>query len=48
MIDFVGAPAFLRIAIWVAMATMHFQILAQTGLFLENFFYRIKGSVGTI
>ena len=41
MIDFVGAPSFLRIALRVAMATMHFHILAQTGLFLGNFF-RIK------
>ena len=39
MIDFVGAPAFLRIAIWVAIAIMHFHILAQTGLFLGNIFF---------
>ena len=40
MNDFVGAPPFLRIALRVAMATMHFHILAQTGFW--NFF-RIKG-----
>ena len=45
MIDFVGAPPFLRIALLVAMATMHFHILAQTGLFFGNFF-RIKGVPG--
>ena len=33
MIDFVGTPLFLRIALRVAMVTM-----AQTGLFLGNFF----------
>ena len=37
MIDFVGIPPFLRIALRVAMATMHFHI-AQTGLFLGNVF----------
>ena len=38
MIDFVVAPPFLRVALRVAMATMHFYILAQTGLFLGTFF----------
>ena len=45
MIDFVGAPSFLRIALRVALATMHFHILALTGLFLRNFF-RLKGFPG--
>ena len=44
MIDFVGAPPFLRIALRVAMATMH--ILAQTGLFFGKHFFRIKGVQG--
>ena len=35
MIDFVGAPPFLRVAF---RATMHFYILAKTGLFLGNIF----------
>ena len=43
MIDFVGAPPFLRITLRVAMANMHFHILAQTGLFFGNIFFRIKG-----
>ena len=38
MIDFVDTPPFLRIALWVAMATMHFHI-AQTNLFLEEQFF---------
>ena len=42
MIDFVGTPLFLRIALRVAMATMHFQI-AQTGLFLGNVFFSHSG-----
>ena len=47
MIDFVGAPPFLRIALRVAMVTMHFHILAQTGLFFFlNIFFRIKGIPG--
>ena len=45
MIDFVGAPPFLIIALRVAMATMHFHILAQTDYFGEHFF-RIKGVPG--
>ena len=44
MIDFIGTSSFLRIALWVAMATMHFHI-AQTGLFFEHF-YRIHGIPG--
>ena len=46
MIDFVGAPPFLIITLRIAMATMHFHILAQTGLFLGNIFFRIKGVPG--
>ena len=37
MIDFVGTPPFLRMALRVAMVTMHFHI-ARTGLFLRNIF----------
>ena len=48
MIDFVGALPFLRIALRVAMATMHFHILAQTGLILVNIFFASRGSQGTI
>ena len=33
--DFVGIPPFLRIALRVAMAAMHFHI-TETGLFLEE------------
>ena len=33
--DFVGIPPFLRIALRVAMAAMHFHI-TETGLFLEK------------
>ena len=36
MIDFVDKPPFLRIALQVAMATMHFH-MAKTGLFMGNF-----------
>ena len=42
MIDFVGTPPFVGIALWVAMVTMHFHI-AQTGLFLRNIFFCILG-----
>ena len=42
MIDFVGTPPFLGIALRVAMVTMHFHI-AQTGLFLGNVVFRILG-----
>ena len=44
MIDFVNAHPFLRIALQVVMATMHFHI-AQTGLFMGNFL-RIQGVPG--
>ena len=37
MIDYVGTPPFLRLAIRVAMETMLFHI-AQTGLIFRNFF----------
>ena len=40
MIDFVGTPPFERIALRVAMVTMHFHI-AQTGLFFGNIVFRI-------
>ena len=46
MIDFVNTPPFLRIALQVAMATMHFHI-AQTGLFMVIFF-AFRGSQETI
>ena len=46
MIDFVNTPPFLRIALQVAMATIHFHI-AQTG-FLWGFFFAFKGSQETI
>ena len=39
IIDFVGTPPLMRIALRVAMATMHFQI-AQTG-FLGALFFGI-------
>ena len=42
MIDFVGTPPFVGIALRVAMVTMHFHI-AQTGLFFRNIFFRILG-----
>ena len=42
MIDFVDTTPFLRIALQVAMATMHFQI-AQTGLFMGIFFLHSGG-----
>ena len=38
MIDFVGTHLFLRIALWVAMETMHFQI-AQTCIFFGQFLF---------
>ena len=44
MIDFVGTPPFLRMALRVAMVTMHFHI-ARTGLFLGTFF-SIQGVPG--
>ena len=46
MIEFVcTAPTSLRIAIWVAMVTVHFHI-AHMSLFLEHFFLRIHGVPG--
>ena len=42
MIDFVDTTPFLRIALQVVMATMHFHI-AQTGLFLGVLFSHIRG-----
>ena len=42
MIEFVGIPIFLKMALRVAMATMHFHI-AQTGLFLGTFFLSHSG-----
>ena len=36
MIDFVDTPPFMRIALQVAVASMHFHI-AQTGLFMGIF-----------
>ena len=46
MIDFVGALPFLRIALRVAMATMHSHILAQMGLFFGELFFALKGAPG--
>ena len=40
MIDFVGISPFSRIALRIAMATMHFHI-AQTGLFLGKFCFAL-------
>ena len=45
MIDFIGISPFLRIALRVAMATVHFQI-AKTGLFLGTLLFGIKGVLG--
>ena len=45
MIDFVDTPPFLRIALQVAMATMHSHI-AQTGLFFLGIFFCIQGVPG--
>ena len=42
MIDFVDTPPFLRIALQVVMATMHFHI-AQTGLFMGIFLSHSQG-----
>ena len=41
MSDFVGTTPFLKIALWVAMETMHFHI-AGISIFLETF-SRIQG-----
>ena len=45
MIDFVGTPPLLRMALQVAMVTRHFHI-APTGLFLRNIFAHsvVKGN----
>ena len=45
MIDFVGTSLFLRMALRVAMVTMHFHI-SRTGLFLRKFFLTFKGVPG--
>ena len=45
MINFVGTPPFLGIALRVAMVTMHFHI-AQTGSFFGNIVFRILGIRG--
>ena len=42
MIDFVGTPLFLRVALRVAMVAMYFHI-APTGLFLRNIFFSFRG-----
>ena len=42
MTDFVGTPPFLRIALWVAMVTMHFHI-AQTCFIFRNIFCALRG-----
>ena len=50
MIDFVGTPKFVGIALRVAMLTMHFHI-AQTGLFGEHCFSHFgysREQIGTI
>ena len=45
MIDFVGTPPFLRMALRVAIVTMHFHI-ARTCLFFRNIFFSIQGVPG--
>ena len=47
MIDFVGLPTFLRIALQVAMATMHFHI-AHSGLYFRNLFFRLGFPVNNL
>ena len=47
MTYFVDTPPFLRIALRVAMATMHSHI-AFTGLFMGNLFFAFRGSQGPI
>ena len=42
MIDFVGTPPFLRMALRVAMLTMHFH-KARTGLLLMEHFLAFRG-----
>ena len=41
MLDFVGIPPFLRIALQVAMTTMHFHI-AHSGLFFRSIIFPIE------
>ena len=43
MIEFLGLPPFMRIALPVAMETMHFHI-AQTNLFLGQLCFAFRGS----
>ena len=45
MIDFVGTTPFLRMALRVAMVTMHFH-KAQLGFFLGTSFFCIQGVLG--
>ena len=45
MIDFLGIPPLLSIALQVAMATMHFHIV-QTGLCFRNIVFCFKGVPG--
>ena len=45
MIDFVDTPPFLRMALRVAMVTMHFH-KARTGLFFNGTFFSIQGVPG--
>ena len=45
MIDFVGTPQFVEIALRVAMVTMHFHI-AKIGLFLGNIVFHFLGIPG--
>ena len=42
MVVFVGTPPFRRIALWVAMETMHLSI-ARISLLLETNFYVMTG-----
>ena len=42
MIDLVGIPSFLRIALWVAMATIAFSHSPNRFIFGEHFFFRIQ------
>ena len=45
MIDFIGISQLLRIALQVAIATMHFHIV-QTGLCFRNIVFCFKGVPG--
>ena len=42
MVVFVGTPPFTRIALWVAMETMHFDI-ARISFFLGTNFWGVSG-----